>query len=438
MAGIIGFVAVLGCVQDIDLSRESLAPEMVDTLREATVLCTGSDGQGFYHGREVLLSLAEVEGKPVEIHAANAYWVMQQAALKEGVHIRIVEAFRTPERQQYLYDCYLTNRCNGGQVAAKPGFSPHQTGHAFDLNTYDPKVKDWMLKNAVTYGFIQTEQDEPWHWEWWDGGPGGEICPVSTYGGPCSMLDGGAGICLKETYCDAKDGHFDKGQCPGLDASIRCCVVHVPCNVGSTSGYCSIDSGSDAKYCPTENGKELIPGHCLGATWGGTPNHYQCCVDKADAAPPDSGPEDTGVPDTKPADTGVPDTTPADTGVPDTTPADTGVPDTTPADTGTPDVAQDPDLSDAVDTSSDSGNDPGTDVESDGGASGPTLVDVSTADSSSNYTGVPEVYAIEDDGGCSVVFGRNVSRWPAVMVWLFGLFALARTGRLRLPGPRKQ
>ena len=44
--------------------------------------------------------------------------------------------------QEYLYACYVNCNCNNCNLAAKPGFSNHQSGHALDLNTSAAGVLD--------------------------------------------------------------------------------------------------------------------------------------------------------------------------------------------------------------------------------------------------------------------------------------------------------
>ena len=76
-----------------------------------------------------------------------------------------------------FYNCYINCNCNDCNQAASPGWSNHQSGHAFDLNTSAGGVYDWLAAHGGDWGFTETVDGEPWHWEWWGGGP-----PAS---GPC-------------------------------------------------------------------------------------------------------------------------------------------------------------------------------------------------------------------------------------------------------------
>lgn len=119
---------------------------------------------GYQHGRAFRIQLTRLEGKPIEIRTAEAFLRMQRAAHAAGVEIRIVSGFRTMEHQQALYCAFRFER---GTLAARPGRSNHQSGHALDLNTRAPGVLRWLNRHARTFGFRRTVPSELWHWEWW-------------------------------------------------------------------------------------------------------------------------------------------------------------------------------------------------------------------------------------------------------------------------------
>ncbi len=120
--------------------------------------------QGYVRGRPVRIEVTRIDGKPVERHTAAAYRQMHAAASRDGVLLRIVSGFRTMEHQQALYRAYLRGR---GNLAALPGHSNHQSGHALDLNTRAPGVLRWLERNGRRFGFRRTVPTEAWHWEWW-------------------------------------------------------------------------------------------------------------------------------------------------------------------------------------------------------------------------------------------------------------------------------
>jgi MYXO-CTERM domain-containing protein len=139
----------------------------------SSVSCKTRGDTGYRSGSAFKIKVVTVDGKPVELATANAYMKMAQAAAKSGVQIRVVSGFRTMAEQQRLYQCYLCKCCNGGNLAARPGYSNHQSGHALDLNASSPGVYSWLANNAGKFGFKRTVPSENWHWEFWGKDPGG-------------------------------------------------------------------------------------------------------------------------------------------------------------------------------------------------------------------------------------------------------------------------
>lgn len=143
--------------------------------------CNEHQDVGYVKGDAFTITVVTVDGKPVEVETANAYYAMQQAAAADGVGIKIVSGFRTMAEQQYFYNCYINCNCNNCNLAAKPGYSNHQSGHALDLNTAAAGVGAWINAHGASFGFSATVPGEPWHWEWWGGGP--------ATNGPCGTPD---------------------------------------------------------------------------------------------------------------------------------------------------------------------------------------------------------------------------------------------------------
>ena len=142
----------------------------------SSIDCTEATDTGYTNGTAFPIQVVTVDGKKMEKASANAYYVMAQAAHAAGVTLKVVSGFRTMAEQQYLYGCYVNCSCNSCNLAAKPGYSNHQSGHAIDLNTSSSGVYAWLEANAASFGFKRTVPSEPWHWEWWGGGPGGGQC----------------------------------------------------------------------------------------------------------------------------------------------------------------------------------------------------------------------------------------------------------------------
>lgn len=186
-----------GCIETVDApddvvhdghSHDSLAEEEAFvTAEQAMVDCSERTDTGYTSGNAFTITVVTVDGKPVERETANAYWVMKEAAARDGVDIRVVSGFRTNAEQQYLYNCYVNCNCNNCNLAARPGYSNHQSGHALDLNTSSGGVLSWLNAHGASFGFSRTVPSEDWHWEWWGGGPGGGPCS----GQPCKVIEAG-------------------------------------------------------------------------------------------------------------------------------------------------------------------------------------------------------------------------------------------------------
>ena len=114
----------------------------------------------------------------------NAFIEMHDAALREGFEIVINSAYRSYQEQQDISDLYLGvyGQKYVDNYVAKPGFSEHQTGLAFDIGSRKVNVfanseeYKWMLENAHKYGFINRFpkkyenitgfRSEPWHFRY--------------------------------------------------------------------------------------------------------------------------------------------------------------------------------------------------------------------------------------------------------------------------------
>ncbi len=118
---------------------------------------------GYTRGQRTSIEVTTVDQHPVEIRTARAYRSMATAARGDGVTLHIVSGFRSMAHQRQLYAAYRAGR---GNLAARPGFSNHQSGLALDLNTQAPRVYGWLARNANRFGFCRTVPSERWHWEW--------------------------------------------------------------------------------------------------------------------------------------------------------------------------------------------------------------------------------------------------------------------------------
>lgn len=122
---------------------------------------------------EVPVPLASKPGVFVAKRQYDAFAKMVQAGKREGIYIILNSGFRSMAQQEYLYDGYV-KRKPGFNLAARPGFSNHQTGIAFDIaNTQSGQgqVYVWLANNAHKYGFYNEGrffkgQKESWHFSY--------------------------------------------------------------------------------------------------------------------------------------------------------------------------------------------------------------------------------------------------------------------------------
>ena len=104
------------------------------------------------------------ENQMVTEETFNAFLNMFNAAKKENLTLIINSSFRSFEEQDEIYNYYksINGEEYANKIAAKPGYSEHQTGMAIDIQTYGSTAKTfeefdefkWLQDNAHKYGFI--------------------------------------------------------------------------------------------------------------------------------------------------------------------------------------------------------------------------------------------------------------------------------------------
>jgi hypothetical protein len=125
--------------------------------------------RGKFLGQVTLVSIVDVtrEVERVTLGNLDAYQQLVADAAKDGVGIMLRSGFRTFGEQKFLHDGFIAKK-KGFNLAAKPGFSNHQHGQAFDIavSAYDgDPIYDWLKVKGPKLGFIRTVNKEPWHWE---------------------------------------------------------------------------------------------------------------------------------------------------------------------------------------------------------------------------------------------------------------------------------
>lgn len=124
--------------------------------------------------------------------AAEAWRQLKAAALKDGIDIFIVSAFRSIDRQAEI----VRRKLEAGAmiediltVCAPPGFSEHHTGRAVDLSTFGSNALEvefdqtaahaWLIQHAAQFSYYLSYPVgnrwgylyEPWHWCFQDAQP---------------------------------------------------------------------------------------------------------------------------------------------------------------------------------------------------------------------------------------------------------------------------
>lgn len=122
----------------------------------------------------------------MDAEAFNAWQAMQSQALKSGVVLQIISAYRSADYQRQIF----LNKIAKGQsineilkVNAAPGYSEHHSGQAVDIGCPDyehlsenfelsPAFR-WLVQHAGSFGFnLSFPRNnsygfiyEPWHWK---------------------------------------------------------------------------------------------------------------------------------------------------------------------------------------------------------------------------------------------------------------------------------
>lgn len=122
-------------------------------------------------GRPTEVDLIDIgSGFKLERVAANTFITMRAEAAKDGVKLVVNSAFRSMEEQERLYAAF---QAGTGNLAARPGYSNHQSGIALDIDvdaSFNSPVYLWLQSHAGFYDWVNTgktfSQKEPWHWEY--------------------------------------------------------------------------------------------------------------------------------------------------------------------------------------------------------------------------------------------------------------------------------
>ena len=130
--------------------------------------------------------LVRVQGERLRTQAADAYKQFARAAKAAGVNVMPISGYRSFSEQASLYDSYVRQygQATADTLAARPGYSEHQTGLAMDIGNAsgtcalqacfaNTPAGRWAAEHGWEYGFVirypagaQATTGytyEPWH-----------------------------------------------------------------------------------------------------------------------------------------------------------------------------------------------------------------------------------------------------------------------------------
>jgi hypothetical protein len=110
---------------------------------------------------------SKLELERLALKTIEPYLALVAAAAQDGIQVLLNSGFRSYPEQKHLHDGFIRG-LPGFNTAAKPGFSKHQNGIAFDLSVPGGDgnpTYEWLKRHATAFGFVRTVSKEPWHWE---------------------------------------------------------------------------------------------------------------------------------------------------------------------------------------------------------------------------------------------------------------------------------
>ena len=175
-------LTLVACSQEKPATSEMQTSTEEKTVQEGTV---GSKSQAASQKKVEVVNKRDhysIQGKYDEIVVANKHYpmskdynpgenptakadllkliaAMQQAGFPISDHY---SGFRSYETQTQLYQDYVNKdgKAEADRYSARPGYSEHQTGLAFDLIgtngdlVTEEKAAQWLLDHAADYGFV--------------------------------------------------------------------------------------------------------------------------------------------------------------------------------------------------------------------------------------------------------------------------------------------
>ena len=235
--------------EDDSADQEDAPAQTGEDALTSTVDCHLTKAAAYDHGSPFTIQVINIGGKPTSKPTGDAFLKMQKAANAAGVSLSINSGFRTMAEQQHLYSCYVNGNCNNGNLAAKPGYSNHQSGRALDLTT-----SSWLANNAAKFGFKRTVPSEAWHYEFFGTDPGGPCDgaqpPAPTMPTTPTTADDGGPTTPATPPAPSGKACSSDGQCnPGNDGSGLICQAHVCVPGCHTDAQCGGNTTCKSGQC---------------------------------------------------------------------------------------------------------------------------------------------------------------------------------------------
>ena len=126
-------------------------------------------------------------GHKIKKEANDAYVSMWHEAKDNGIQLIVNSSYRSYAEQKDIYDSYIIKygQKKTDEMAAKPGYSEHQSGlviDVFEINNQktstfkNSPAYEWLKNNAYNFGFIERYPEnkenitgysfESWHWRY--------------------------------------------------------------------------------------------------------------------------------------------------------------------------------------------------------------------------------------------------------------------------------
>jgi LAS superfamily LD-carboxypeptidase LdcB len=116
------------------------------------------------------IHVVSMDSKIVEVSIACAVLNGKALAKAAGRSLVVNSGWRSVDSQRRLYALYKAGR---GPVAAPPGASHHNCGHAIDY-AGSALGSGWLKAHSTQFGFhFVPIKGETWHFEDWSVGPAG-------------------------------------------------------------------------------------------------------------------------------------------------------------------------------------------------------------------------------------------------------------------------